>query len=86
MENLGLFQEEGQVIELDATLIQSQQSLFKIIVRDGISIDVLGTEKILPKEILGNYCLVDSNLFLWEDSLSHSPTLKTLDQKLKETV
>ncbi len=64
---LTLLQEEGQVIELDVSLIDCQQELLKISIRDGISVDVLGVEKCLPKSVLGDYFVNDASLFLWQE-------------------
>jgi hypothetical protein len=64
-ELLALLREDGQVIELEATLVASQQELFKILIRDGCSIDVLGTGDLLPKTVLGDYEMCDRSLFLW---------------------
>ena len=56
---------EGQIIELEARLIENQRKLVEIIVRDGFSVDVLGSDMIIPNEILGNFTSVDPELFLW---------------------
>ncbi len=64
-EMLRFLTEEGQVIELEATLIKNEIELFKIIVRDGVSIDVLGSGELLPLSILGKYLAVEPTLFLW---------------------
>lgn len=64
-EMLALLQEDGQVIELSATLVENHQELFKVLIRDGGSIDVLGTGELLPKAILGDYVMCDRALFLW---------------------
>ncbi len=62
---LGVLHEEGQVIELDASLIKSGDEVFKIIIRDGISIDVLGRGEVLPLTVIGKYVVVDNSCFLW---------------------
>jgi len=64
-ELLTLLGEDGQAIELEATLVENQQELFKILIRDGCSIDVLGTGELLPKTVLGDYVVCDRTLFLW---------------------
>jgi len=56
---------EGQIIELQARLIASPKKSVEIIVRDGFSVDVLGSDIIIPNEILGNFTSVDPELFLW---------------------
>ncbi|MEZ2235621.1 hypothetical protein [Microcoleus sp.] len=38
---LSVLKEEDQVIELDATLLKDGDELFKIMMRDGVSVDVL---------------------------------------------
>jgi hypothetical protein len=62
---LQLFAEEGQVIELEATLMKHEEELLKIIIQDGSSIDVLGSGAIFPISVLGNYQTVDKAMFLW---------------------
>ncbi len=57
--------EEGQVIELDASLIKNDDELFKILIRDGVSIDLLGRGEMIPLTILGKYVYVDKELFMW---------------------
>lgn len=37
---LEVMREEGQVIELNASLIKDDEELFKILIRDGVSIDL----------------------------------------------
>jgi len=62
---LGVLNEEGQVIELDASLIKSGDEVFKIMIRDGISVDVLGSGEMLPLTVIGKYVAVDNSCFLW---------------------
>lgn len=62
---LGVLNEEGQVIELDASLIKSGNEVFKIMIRDGISVDVLGRGEMLPLTVIGKYVVVDNSCFLW---------------------
>ena len=57
--------EEGQVIELDASSIADDEELFKILIRDGFSIDVLGSGEMMPLTVLGKYVYVDKELFMW---------------------
>ena len=64
-ELLNLLHSEGQVIELEANLLEEGQELYKIIIRDGFSIDVLGSGELLPEKVLGNYIPTDRKLFLW---------------------
>jgi hypothetical protein len=62
---LTVLTEEGQVIELEAAILVNQQPLFKIIIQDGVSADVLGRGKLLPSQVLGEYKTSDPQLFLW---------------------
>ncbi len=62
---LEVMTEEGQVIELDASLIKDDEELFKILIRDGVSIDLLGSGKMMPLMVLGKYVYVDKELFMW---------------------
>lgn len=64
-EMLALLGEDGQAIELDATLVENHQELFKVLIRDGCSIDFLGTGDLLPKTVMGDYVMCDRTLFLW---------------------
>lgn len=65
-ELLDVLREDGQVIELEATLVTDKE-LCKILVQDGVSVDVLGIGNIPPLVVLGKYTLVDVNLFMWQD-------------------
>jgi hypothetical protein len=56
---------EGQIIELEARLIDRLKKSVEIIVRDGFSVDILGSDVIIPNEILGDFTSVDPELFLW---------------------
>ena len=56
---------EGQIIELEARLIDRPKKSVEIIVRDGFSVDILGSAIIIPNEILGNFTSVDPELFFW---------------------
>ncbi len=62
---LEVMTEEGQVIELDASLLKDDEELFKILIRDGVSIDLLGSGEMMPLTVLGKYVYVDKELFLW---------------------
>ena len=55
---------EGQIIELEARLIDRPKKSVEIIVRDGFSVDVLGSRIMIPKQILGDFISVDPALFL----------------------
>ena len=56
---------EGQAIELGATLVKDERECYKIIIRDGLSIDVLGSGELLPTTVLGKYIPMDRELFMW---------------------
>jgi hypothetical protein len=56
---------EGQIIELDARLIASPKKSVEIIVRDGFSVDILGSAIMIPDQVLGDFISVDPELFLW---------------------
>jgi hypothetical protein len=58
---------EGQIIELEARLIDRPKKSVEIIVRDGFSVDVLGSGITIPDQILGNFISVDPALFLSEN-------------------
>lgn len=62
---LEVMREEGQVIELDASLIKDDEELFKLLIRDGVSIDVLASGEMMPLTVLGKYVYVDKELFMW---------------------
>lgn len=62
---LEVMREEGQVIELDASLVKDDEELFKILIRDGVSIDLLGSGEMPPLTVLGKYVYVDKELFMW---------------------
>jgi hypothetical protein len=65
-EFLAILKEDGQVINLDAAMLLSRQPLFKIIIQDGSSVDILGKGKLLPSDVLGAYQTSDPKLFLWK--------------------
>lgn len=64
-ELLEILQEDGQILELNATLQSGNRPLFRLIVRDGASIDVLGSGSFLLPAVLGQYDAMDPELFLW---------------------
>lgn len=64
-ELLDVLNEDGQVIELDAALMKYGKELFRILIRDGVSADALGTSNLLPSPILGNHDDIDVELFMW---------------------
>ncbi|MGL5035229.1 MAG: hypothetical protein ACRC6M_15680 [Microcystaceae cyanobacterium] len=60
---------EGQIIELEAKLIQRPSISLRFIVRDGFSVDVLGSNLVIPEQILGDFITLDPELFLWENEV-----------------
>lgn len=64
-ELLNILSEDGQVIELLATMMDQDEKLFRIIIRDGISVDVLGTGDLLSASCLGPFDTLTVELFGW---------------------
>lgn len=64
-ELLNFLHSEGQAMELEASLVANGEELYKIIIRDGVSIDVLGSNELLPAKVLGDYITSDRSLFMW---------------------
>ncbi|WP_437586875.1 hypothetical protein [Sorangium sp. So ce1000] len=62
-ELLILLQEDGQIIELDASLEREGHIILQIIVRDGVSVDILGTGEPLSTSVLGSHTAIDPRLF-----------------------
>jgi hypothetical protein len=62
---LTMLKEDGQVIDLEAVMLVNKKPLFKILIQDGSSVDVLGRGELLPSSVLGEYEAVDPKLFLW---------------------
>jgi hypothetical protein len=62
---LEVLTEEGQIIDLEAAILVAQQPLFKIIIQDGNSVDVLGRGNLPPSNVLGAYQTSEPQLFLW---------------------
>lgn len=52
-------------MEIEATLMNNEEALLKIIIQDGASIDVLGSGESFPISVLGNYQTVNRAIFLW---------------------
>jgi hypothetical protein len=61
MQLLELCNEDGQIIEIDLALYG--HSDFRIIIRDGNSIDILGDKNELPAEVIGPFEYIDVKLF-----------------------
>ncbi len=64
-ELLNFLRSEGQAMELEVSLVANGEELYKIIIRDGVSIDVLGSNELLPAKVLGDYITSDRSLFMW---------------------
>ena len=60
-----ILREDGQVIELDAIWEQFGREVLRVIVRDGLSVDVLQAGKVLDDAMLGQCIEMDPELFLW---------------------
>ena len=58
--------EDGQIIEMDATLEKDGDRVLRIVVRDGISVDVLGTGQPPDPNVLGKHRAIAPELFFWE--------------------
>lgn len=64
-ELLTLLSSEGQAIELETTLVKDERECYKIIIRDGLSVDVLGSGELFPALSRGTYIPMDRELFIW---------------------
>jgi hypothetical protein len=62
---LTMLKEDGQVIDLEVVMLVNKKPLFKILIQDGSSVDVLGRGELLPSSVLGECEAVDPKLFLW---------------------
>lgn len=65
LDFLAVLTEDGQVIDLEATMLVHDQPIFKVIIQDGSSVDLLGKGNLLPSDVLGSYKTSDPKLFLW---------------------
>ncbi|XYH97338.1 hypothetical protein ACMHYB_57870 [Sorangium sp. So ce1128] len=63
-EFLSLLREDGQIIELDTRFEREGLLLLRVIVRDGTSVDIIGTGTPLSADILGSHTAMDPGLFL----------------------
>ncbi|MFM2061861.1 MAG: hypothetical protein RLZZ507_1531 [Cyanobacteriota bacterium] len=79
---LQLLQEEGQVIELEATLVKNTQEIITIFIRDGYSVDILGLTELLPVHILNDCIQVDANLFDTQETEPSQPKINVVYQKI----
>ncbi|WP_071188420.1 hypothetical protein [Trichormus sp. NMC-1] len=79
---LQLLQEEGQVIDLEATLVKNTQEIITIFIRDGYSVDILGLTELLPVNVLNDYIEVDANLFDTQETETSQPKINVVYQKI----
>ncbi len=62
---LSMLRDGGQVIELQATVIREGRKLWQVVIRDGYSLDVLGSGAKLPDSVLGEYKESNPRDFYW---------------------
>ncbi|MFM5891550.1 MAG: hypothetical protein ACKPFD_00375 [Dolichospermum sp.] len=79
---LQLLQEEGEIIDLEATLIKNTQEIITIFIRDGYSVDIFGLTELLPVHILNDYIEVDANLFDTQETETSQPKINVVYQKI----
>ncbi|MDB9310685.1 hypothetical protein PN471_19070 [Aphanizomenon sp. CS-733/32] len=79
---LQLLQEEGQILDLEATLVKSYQEIITIFIRDGYSVDILGVTELLPVNVLNNCIQVDANLFDTQETEISEPKINVVYQKI----
>ena len=60
---LDVLKEDGQIIELAASWIRDDDEILRIIIRDGRSIDILGTGHRIPPAVLGDHSDEDVGMF-----------------------
>ncbi|AFW93232.1 MULTISPECIES: hypothetical protein [Nostocales] len=79
---LQLLQEEGQILDLEATLVKSSQEIITVFIRDGYSVDILGVTELLPVNVLNNCIRVDANLFDTQETEISQPKINVVYQKI----
>jgi hypothetical protein len=79
---LQLLQEEGQILDLEATLVKSSQEIITVFIRDGYSVDILGVTELLPVNVLNNCIQVDANLFDTQETERSQPKINVVYQKI----
>ncbi|TAE54052.1 MAG: hypothetical protein EAZ76_14035 [Nostocales cyanobacterium] len=79
---LQLLQEEGQIIDLEATLFQDSQEIITIFIRDGYSVDILGVTELLPVNLFHDYIEVDANLFDTQETETSQSKINVVYQKI----
>jgi hypothetical protein len=78
---LQLLQEEGQVLDLEATLVKNSQEIITVFIRDGYCVDILGVTELLPINVLNNCIQVDANLFETQETEISQPKINVVYQK-----
>ena len=78
---LQLLQEEGQILDLEATLVKNSQAIITVFIRDGYSVDILGVTELLPVNVLNNCIQVDANLFDTQETEISQPKINIVYQK-----
>jgi hypothetical protein len=79
---LQLLQEEGQILDLEATLFKNSQEIITVFIRDGYSVDILGVTELLPVNVLNNCTQVDANLFDTQETEISQPKINVVYQKI----
>ena len=77
---LQLLQEEGQILDLEATLVKNSQAIITVFIRDGYSVDILGVTELLPVNVLNNCIQVDANLFDTQETEISQPKINVVYQ------
>ena len=79
---LQLLQEEGQILDLEATLVKNSQEIITVFIRDGYSVDILGVTELLLVNVLNNCIQVDANLFDTQETEISQPKINVVYQKI----
>ena len=79
---LQFLQEEGQILDLEATLVKNSQEIITVFIRDGYSVDILGVTELLPVNVLNNCIQVDANLFDTQETERSQPKINVVYQKI----
>ncbi|WP_017327646.1 hypothetical protein [Synechococcus sp. PCC 7336] len=69
-----ILKKDGQIVELSAKLCDRDKDIYWIIVRDGISVDILGYGEVFSNDVLGEYRAVSPVLFNWGTTTVESST------------
>lgn len=79
---LQLLQEEGQIIDLEATLLKNTQKIITVFIKDGYSVDIFGLTELLPVNVLNDYIEVDVSLFETEETDKSQAKINVVYQKI----